>query len=235
AMEYAKWFGETIYIEWKVITGAAGEITAFEVKLYLEDKIKVIDCRLSAANSSIPFSVDDRVTGAPITAGVFVAKNRCSMLWIINFAYPGGGLPQDVMLYPTSEPPIIIPVEDDVADSNENEFITSGADYDLFPYIYMRLWPPVGPEQKARRFVFYDRTCGDSIQSPPGNFFYCDLVRLKALGDRERMEQCAIDFIEGRPPYEGQFVSRPGPIDMDGLPCLAFSDFPAEDIRLIES
>ena len=48
-MEYAKWFGETIYIEWKVITGDAGEITAFEVKLYLEDKIKVIDCRLSAA------------------------------------------------------------------------------------------------------------------------------------------------------------------------------------------
>lgn len=73
---------------------------------------------------------------------------------------------------------------------------------DLFPYIYISGWPKISEAEKKDNFFGY--TIAHS--SPPKNTFYDQLKALKEAGNRNGMENEAIAFLEGVPPYQNQFV-----------------------------
>jgi len=88
--------------------------------------------------------------------------------------------------------------------------IAANAEGDLFPYVYLRPWPLVSAKEKAINFITYEAP----IFSPPANSFYDQLCALKSLNNRTAMQQLAISFIEGAPPFQGQFI---GDVSQGGL------------------
>lgn len=78
-----------------------------------------------------------------------------------------------------------------------------GSSGELFPYVYVRKWPAISPEDLAHGFVQYVPV---SAGSPPGDTFYDDLRALHAAG-RAAMQDAALAFIDGARPYGGQFIS----------------------------
>lgn len=63
---------------------------------------------------------------------------------------------------------------------------------DLFPFVYMRPWPHIGPTDRAHRFIEYnsETTAVESL--------YSTLVSLRTVANaREQMQQAATDFING--------------------------------------
>lgn len=85
-----------------------------------------------------------------------------------------------------------------------NPSVTSNAYSDLFPYIYVSGWPKINAADKSWNFLSYTPL----VTSPPTYFFPDKLASSKAANDREAMQQGAISFIEGIPPYEQQFVNN---------------------------
>lgn len=70
----------------------------------------------------------------------------------------------------------------------------------LFPYMYIRKWPIVSAGQMRRRFIDYQPV----NFSPPQNSLYGSIA---SATSRWEIEQLALDFIEGAPPWQDQFVS----------------------------
>lgn len=80
--------------------------------------------------------------------------------------------------------------------------VEKGKYHDLFPFIYMRNWPNISPEERQRRFVDYD-----GKNSPP-NSLYNGLIEIKKASQnniRFQMQQLAISFIEGKE-FPDQFI-----------------------------
>ena len=75
---------------------------------------------------------------------------------------------------------------------------------DLFPYIYVSGWPKISDAEKKENFFGY--TIANS--SPPTNTFYDQLKALKEAGNRLGIRTEAIAFLEGKLPYQNQFVLR---------------------------
>jgi len=74
---------------------------------------------------------------------------------------------------------------------------------DLFPYVYMRIWPDPPAELVALEFVAYPYP----LNEPPTGEYLQQMVQLRASGEkdaREKMEQLSVDYIEGK-----SFVSDP--------------------------
>lgn len=80
---------------------------------------------------------------------------------------------------------------------------------ELFPYVYARQWPRISAEDLEYGFFGYDES------SPPAGTFIVDLGNQAAEG-RAAMEALAIDFVDGKSPYAGQFIptrsSLPDPV-----------------------
>lgn len=82
--------------------------------------------------------------------------------------------------------------------------VERGEHHDLFPFVYMRTWPDISPEERERRFVEYDgkKALPDSL--------YNQLIAIKKASPNEarlQMQQLAISFIEGKQ-FPGQFIQR---------------------------
>jgi len=80
--------------------------------------------------------------------------------------------------------------------------VEMGEDHDLFPFVYMRTWPKISPEERQLRFVEYD-----GKNSPP-NSLYNGLIELKKASQnniRFQIQRLAISFIEGKE-FTDQFI-----------------------------
>ncbi len=71
---------------------------------------------------------------------------------------------------------------------------------ELFKYVYVRRWPRVTDEDLQYGFIQY------VASSPPSSSFYADLGAA-ARQDRYTAENLAVSFIDGDPPYQGEFVA----------------------------
>lgn len=89
---------------------------------------------------------------------------------------------------PVEEPPAEVEVE-----------LDAGAE-DLFPYLFLHPWPTVSAEDRKNRFVSYP----PNGWTPPPLSLYETLAAL--YPDRLAMELAAVAFVEGQPPWEGQFA-----------------------------
>jgi hypothetical protein len=79
---------------------------------------------------------------------------------------------------------------------------------ELFPYVYMRLWPEPPAEELARQFISYPFP----LTMPPSGALLKQLASLRLSGDpdaRDQMEQAAITYIEGKEPSDVPFVEKP--------------------------
>lgn len=99
--------------------------------------------------------------------------------------------------------------------------IVSGAGEELFPYIYVRQWPKVSDEDLRWGFIQFVPS------SPPASRFYDDLVAVRRHG-RIPVEQLARRFIDGDPPYQGEFIGNLADL---GSPLADFSAWFEELIR----
>jgi len=88
----------------------------------------------------------------------------------------------------------------------ETDPIISTSDYtDLFPYIYVSGWPKITRYDKTWNFFSYETY----VSSPPLNTFYTKLTQLKLSGNREQIQNEAVNFIEGNTPYDSIYVNDP--------------------------
>jgi hypothetical protein len=85
-----------------------------------------------------------------------------------------------------------------------NPMVTSDAYNDLFPYIYLSGWPKTAASELLWNFVYYK----PFATSPPVFLFPNRLASLKLENNRSGMQKEAIYFIEGKPPYELQYVIK---------------------------
>lgn len=111
--------------------------------------------------------------------------------------------PEDIVPPPI---PIDIIEEDEPIDPNIILKPSNGANLysDLFPYIYISGWPKISETDKKYNFFGYVST----NSSPPTNTFYDELKTLKSAENRTGMQNEAIAFLEGKTPYQNQFVAE---------------------------
>lgn len=74
---------------------------------------------------------------------------------------------------------------------------------ELFPYVYVRRWPKVSALDLLMGFVQYVGA------SPPSSTFFDDLVLARNHG-RDAAQALALQFIDGDPPYQNDFVGSLG-------------------------
>ncbi|MBV9882638.1 MAG: hypothetical protein JO276_06480 [Sphingomonadaceae bacterium] len=114
-------------------------------------------------------------------------------------AAPGPPIP------PVPPPPCPPPPDDDGEDDPP---IVTPHD-ELFPYLYVRQWPKPADEELDYGFFAYP------WPSPPADSFIAELGSLAPQG-RAAMESLALAFIDGEPPWQGQYVfsraSLQGPV-----------------------
>lgn len=91
------------------------------------------------------------------------------------------------------------PPHDDPTEPGSPLPLISGQSGELFPYVYVRRWPRISDDDLQYGFIQY--TAG----SPPTNAFYGDLVAARQQG-LNAVELLTLSFIDGGPPYAGQFV-----------------------------
>ena len=130
-------------------------------------------------------------------------------------------------------PPEPRPVPDPVPapPAEPGEVIRPVAGQDLFPYLYLRPWPGIPADQREERFVAYTGPCAQGSTSAGDvaeTALYCALLRIvetpqssqaspaggepgadhdpapPAPDPRQRLEQEAVRFVAGKPPYRGQ-------------------------------
>lgn len=98
---------------------------------------------------------------------------------------------------------IIIDKEDQFNNNDKNVVSTNNYS-DLFPYIYLSGWSVNNPAQEKYIFFYYSPYSSTTIAFTFPN----KLAALKTSGDRVGMQQEAISFIEGKSPYEAQYVNN---------------------------
>lgn len=79
--------------------------------------------------------------------------------------------------------------------------VEMGEHHDLFPFVYMRTWPKISPEERQRRFVEYDGKNSPPDSPPPDSLYnrLIEIINKDAVNDvRFQMQQLAISFIEGK-------------------------------------
>jgi hypothetical protein len=116
-------------------------------------------------------------------------------------------LEEKIRLYPAGPVPPIppgppFPPGDETLD---NIILSDIRHRDLFPYVYISPWPQISAHDLQTRFVSYDK---NSSADPSLKLLYENLVKEKQKQERLDMENEAVYFIEGKTPYENQFISR---------------------------
>lgn len=107
-------------------------------------------------------------------------------------------------LIPTeNEIEVIIDKEDQI-DTYEKNIVTTNGYSDLFPYIYLSGWPVNNPSQEKCNFFYYSPYTSTTIAFT----FTNKLAALKTANNRLGMQEEAITFIEGKAPYENQYVNN---------------------------
>lgn len=108
-----------------------------------------------------------------------------------------------MFLFPAHSGPIPPPPPFDPDEPEEPPapmpIITTPLD-ELFPYVYVRRWPKISPEDQTYGFFTY------AGSSPPASSFVSDLAHTVPQG-RVAMQNLAVDFIDGLPPYQGAYIS----------------------------
>jgi len=98
-------------------------------------------------------------------------------------------------------PPHPTPIEpDQPVDPIEPLPIINSYPEELFPYVYVRRWPQVSAQDLLQGFIQYVDA------SPPYCTFFSDLVEARNAG-RAAAQALAVRFIDGDPPYQGDFVT----------------------------
>lgn len=147
--------------------------------------------------------------GSPDTLGIFAdlyyfKKESANYIWhtegfLISF---NSKIPiiDEVEIIDCKEE-IITDKAEMVATDSVSHMLTSNAYSDLFPYIYLSGWPKSSASEQLC-FIYYK----PFIISPPVFLFPNILASLKQANDRKGMQAEAVSFIEGKSPYEAQYV-----------------------------
>lgn len=131
----------------------------------------------------------------------------------VMFEVPGtlANGPVEPPVKPPIHPPICPPIHpiDPMHPSDSSPVAdilpASGRDGELFPYVYMRIWPEPEPDQVAKNFVQYPFP---TDASPSGSFLR-ELVVLRNSGQagaRAAMRALAVAYIEGKTGADAPYV-----------------------------
>lgn len=97
--------------------------------------------------------------------------------------------------------PALLPEPCSPVTPEQDEAQADGHSTTLFPYVYVRKWPKIGEAAIALDFIRY------CAASPQASSLFSALCAAREQG-RAKMEQTAVDFIEGVPPYTGEYISH---------------------------
>ncbi|MGM9514786.1 hypothetical protein ACS5PK_11080 [Roseateles sp. DB2] len=120
---------------------------------------------------------------------------------------------------PSPWPPTPLPIPPLAPELAGGPSLLGGSSQELFPYLYVRRWPQMSAQDALWNFMAYVPS------SPPASAFYGDLIRARTQG-RLAAQDLALAFVDGEPPYAGEFLSS-----LDLLDC-PVQDFPALQERL---
>ncbi|MCP3944655.1 MAG: hypothetical protein GY710_24700 [Desulfobacteraceae bacterium] len=78
-----------------------------------------------------------------------------------------------------------------------------GQTRDLFPYVYMRTWPQITPDDLCLHFVNYEKG-----PVSPGLLYtkLSAMVHTSPPASRDELKQLAVDYIDGASEWKGQYV-----------------------------
>ncbi len=191
-------FGQ-VRIEWTCSATARN----CRVAVWWRDSL-ILPATLSAAQPQASFSVVDEDDPGQRVAGEFRLDPSSGVLLLVYLIYPGGAPVRDERLCPQDSPPPP-PPEPDTPDEVAALAVRAET-RDLFPYIFLRGWPPAPPVQRADRFVPYAAACAVGDRR-----FYCRLLAVDPTAPDARAQrvQLALDFIAGTLDGSGPFL--PGP------------------------
>jgi hypothetical protein len=184
-------FGE-VRIAWQL----AGPPAACEVRISFRGR-PYVEVRLTREHAVVPFSVY-----APEGPFLFAGQIRLEAAGpalVLDFLRWNGGAVRDVVLFPDHDER---PPADEPPPATVGAAVEPGGE-DLFPYLFLRPWPRASAADREDRFVAYV----PFPEEPPTPTLYDRLAELRAVGDHRAMEQTAVAFIEGGPPWQGQFLS----------------------------
>ena len=206
---------DDVVVEWR----CKKEGPACDVKLRWRGSL-IVATTLNRSVPTVPFSASDEDDTDSI-AGELILRCGASSggELLLDLRFSEGEISQ-YRLWPSASPPPPPPPPsaDRPVPEEIGVAVQEVGDADLFPYIYLRPWPRVRASERRDRFVEYPGDCPGG----KGPSLYCQL--LADRDDRLAMEQDAIDFIDGRPPYAGQFL-----VDIESLdgPIRTFGAFDA--------
>ncbi|HSR51505.1 MAG TPA: hypothetical protein VLV83_11795, partial [Acidobacteriota bacterium] len=186
-----------VRLEWKCDQSAP----ACEVRIWWLGSL-IVATKLNRTLQSVPFSAREEENDLKLSGELlFRSSPKGNSELLLDLNCPG----EESKTYRiwhsgTSplppEPPVEPPEEErEVLIEEEDE-----GEYSLFPYIYLKPWPRISSSDRENRFVSYETVCVE-----PSDSLYCTLV---SLDDRTAMEGEALAFIEGRAPFEDQFLGE---------------------------
>lgn len=191
-----------VVVRWRLIYSRDG----FQVQIGWKG-VTFVETIVSSEQSVLPFSIRSTDADFLIAISGVLQYQSGPILTLLDFKYPEGYLKKCTLV--PSEPDEPDTPDDRPSDIDSGELlpaevlVDSEPHSDLFPYLYLRTWPTISPETLQQRFIQY----AGPLQSPPFDTLYGILVYFKNLHNREAMEQEAVAFIEGAPPFDlGQYI-----------------------------
>ena len=209
-----------VCIDWSIAANA----THCRVRIFWSGAL-IVDTVMGEPRPTLEFDAHTEASPTQRMAGALSYDTATGTLRLQWLRYPGGRQQEIVLASVWPAPPSPPPIPPPAA---EKDAEVAGIDEagDLFPYLYLRAWPRISPQALQDRFVTYSAVC---IDDDPR--LYCRLAAIARAGTDARaamIEQARL-FVQGEPPYAGQFAHTPLSLGPE-FPVLA--EFLREAVRI---
>jgi hypothetical protein len=207
---YSKSFGK-LTIQWELL-----DFPGFRVNADYNGRILVPDVVLDENNPSYPFSYyPTEQSQEPLARGIleFHKGSSCTQpTLMVSLSAPIHQ--EDIILYPWQPKPPYPPIPPGPtpippAPTEELEIKPSHLKYqDLFPYLFIRPWPQVTPQDMQTRFVPYTETGAEQQYKELYNKLETEHKQTDLQKARADMKNEAVLFIDGKGDYQGQYIAQ---------------------------
>lgn len=196
-------FEDDVRIEWRC------EGATCRVEVWWRKSL-IMPAQLSSARPTAAFSVSDEHDPRRRVEGEFALGPGRDALTLVYLRYPGGAVRDEPLCRPGPPPPPPVPPphpDPDPVDPIDALAVHADA-RDLFPYVFLRGWPPTPDAQCEDRFVRYPGV--DSCATDDERLF-CLLREVDRTGPDARgtMIARALAYIEDPGAATGAFASGP--------------------------
>lgn len=191
-----------VRIDWVIAANA----THCSVRVFWSEAL-IVDAVMGEPRPTLEFDVRTEASPAQRVAGALSYDTATGTLRLQWLRYPGGSQQETLLasVWPGPPSPPRPPPPPSAAESDAED-ADIGETGDLFPYLYLRAWPRISSQALQDRFVTYGAVCDDDDPR-----LYCRLAAIARTGTdaRAAMIEQALLFVQGQPPYAGQFAHSP--------------------------